>query len=195
MTGVEATLLRHRLARRGFAVRQFHYRSVTALLPEVIAEFRAEVLALPPPVHLIGHSLGGLLVVRLLDQHPDLPVGRVVLLGSPVNGSESARSFVRMPGAALLFGSLADAELLRPAPRVWRHPVEIAVIAGSSSLGFGRLLSHLPQPNDGTVSVEETRLQGATAHLVLPVSHSGMLISARVARQVVAFLREGRFQA
>jgi pimeloyl-ACP methyl ester carboxylesterase len=193
MTGVEATLLRQRLGRHGFAVHQFHYHSLLALLPQVIEELRTEVLALPPPVHLVGHSLGGLLVLRLVDQHPDLPLGRLVLLGSPVNGSESARAFVRLPGAALLFGSLADAELLRATARAWRHPFEIGVIAGSSPLGFGRLLGHLPEPNDGTVSVAETRLAGATEHLVLPVSHTGMLLSESVVNETAEFLATGRF--
>jgi hypothetical protein len=59
----------------------------------------------------------------------------------------------------------------------------------------GRLLAEVPRPCDGTVCLEETRVQGQTAHLVLPVSHSGLLFSRRVAEAACAFLREGRFQA
>ena len=44
-----------------------------------------------------------------------------------------------------------------------------------------------------SVAVAETRLPGATAHLTLPVSHTGMLLSARVAREVGSFLDHGRF--
>ena len=193
MTGVEATLLRRRLADHGFAVRQFHYRSATAPLAAVIEEFREAVLEMPAPVHLVGHSLGGLLVLRLVDAHPDLPLGRVVLLGSPVNGSESARAFMRVPGAALLFGTLAEGELARAEARAWRHPIDIGIIAGSHALGFGRFIGHLLQPSDGTVAVEETRLAGATEHLVLPVSHTGMLVSESVVRETAAFLAAGRF--
>jgi pimeloyl-ACP methyl ester carboxylesterase len=194
-TGLEAILLRQRLARRGFDVRPFHYRSLTAALPEVIVDFRAALLELPPPVHLVGHSLGGLVVLRLVDEHPELPIGRIVLLGSPVNGSASARAFVNLPGAAMLFGPLADAELLRPQPRVWRHPRELGVIAGSRPISFGRLFNRLPGPNDGTVTVDETRLQGATAHLVLPVSHTGMMLAESVVRETASFLSTGRFSA
>jgi pimeloyl-ACP methyl ester carboxylesterase len=194
-TGLEATILRQRLARRSFAVSAFHYRSVTATVGAAIAEFRSAVLELPPPVHLVGHSLGGLVVLRLLELHPDLPIGRVVLLGSPVNGSESARTVIRLPGAAWLFGPLADAELVRPEPRIWRHPFPIGVIAGSSSLSFGRLFNQLPEPNDGTVTVEETRLEGATEHLVLPVSHTGMMFAESVVEAIAAFLATGRFSA
>jgi pimeloyl-ACP methyl ester carboxylesterase len=193
MTGLEAALLRWRLAQHGYAVRQFHYHSATAGIAPVIEALRAQLESLPPPVHLVGHSLGGLLVLRLVEAYPALPLGRVVLLGAPVNGSRAARAFVRLPGAGLLFGDLADAELLRQEPRRWAHPAEIGVIAGTHALGFARMLTELPEPNDGAVALDETHLEGATAHLALNVSHIGMLVSASVVREIAAFLDRGRF--
>jgi pimeloyl-ACP methyl ester carboxylesterase len=195
LTGLEAALLRHRLGLRGFAVHQFHYHSVTARVPEVVEALRQQLLALPPPVHLVGHSLGGLLVLRLTEAYPELPLGRVVLLGAPVNGSRSARAFARLPGAAFLLGSLADAELLHQEPRRWRHPADIGVIAGTHSVGLGRVLGALPEPNDGAVAVDETHLEGATQHLVLPVSHLGMLVAEQVVGELANFLDCGRFSA
>ena len=195
MTGIEATLLRMRLGESGFDVHQFHYRSMTAVRDEVVADLAAHIAALPPPVHLVGHSLGGLLILRLAEQRPDAPLGRVVLLGSPVNGSRAARAFASLPGASLVFGELAGGELVQPRAPRWRHRAAAGVIAGDHSLGLGRLLASIPEPNDGTVAVEETRLEGAAAQLVLPVSHTGLLVSAEVARQVAAFLGSGRFAA
>ena len=49
------------------------------------------------------------------------------------------------------------------------------------------------EPNDGTVAVSETRMPGATDHIVLPVSHMGMLLSARVAQETGHFLTQGHF--
>jgi hypothetical protein len=49
-------------------------------------------------------------------------------------------------------------------------------------------------PNDGTVWLDETDLPGATDHLRVHVSHTGMVYSAEVARQVAAFLKDGRFE-
>jgi pimeloyl-ACP methyl ester carboxylesterase len=195
MTGLEATLFRHRLAQHGYLVRQFHYRSMTALPEDVVAELREEVLALPPPVHLVGHSLGGLLLLRFAAAHPELPLGRMVLLGSPVNGSRAARSFAALPGASMFFGSLAGGELLRDDLPQWQGRVPVGVIAGNHSFGFGRFIGHLPEPNDGTVAVEETELAGATDHIVLPVSHTGLLASEAVVAATVRFLSSGRFAA
>ena len=193
MTGVEATLFRHRLTTHGFAVRPFHYHSVGALPGDVLEALRSEVLALPPPVHLVGHSLGGLLLARLVEIHPELPLAASVLLGSPVNGSCAARGFARVPGASLLFGPVAQQELLGDLPHRWRHAAPVGVIAGSWSFGFGRFMGGLPVPNDGTVSVDETRLDGATAHLVLPVSHLGLLLSEAAVQSTINFLIHGRF--
>ena len=195
MTGLEATLFRHRLAHHGFAVRQFHYRSMTAQPETVFAELREEVLSLPAPVHLVGHSLGGLLLLRVAAAHPELPLGRIVLLGSPVNGSRAARAFAAVPGASIFFGNLAGRELLRDVAPRWQGPREVGVIAGSHALGFGRFIGHLPEPNDGTVAVEETDLDGATDHVVLPVSHTGMLVSSSVVEATARFLSSGRFAA
>jgi hypothetical protein len=60
-------------------------------------------------------------------------------------------------------------------------------------MGLGRLVSGLPQPNDGVVAVTETLLPGATDFIALKVAHSEMLASRRCAAQIAAFLESGRF--
>ena len=68
------------------------------------------------------------------------------------------------------------------------------IIAGNRPRGLGRFLSRFDAPNDGTVAVAETLLEGATDRCVLPVSHSGMWVSPVVAGQVSAFLDHGHFE-
>lgn len=194
MTGLEATLFRQRLAREGFRAEQFHYRTTSARVDDVLAELRTRIESLPGPVHLVGHSLGGLVVLRLAERCRDLALGNVVLLGSPVNGSRAARAFMRLPGAAFAFGDIADHELVQPHVRRWQRETPIGVIAGNSPVGLGRLFAGFDADNDGTVSVDETRLEGATEHLLMPVSHMGMLLSEQVCTQVVRFLHGGRFE-
>ena len=69
----------------------------------------------------------------------------------------------------------------------------MGAIAGTQQLGLAQLFVNIPGDNDGVVSVEETRLPGLADHLVMPVSHSGMLFSGAVADQCASFLRDGRF--
>jgi hypothetical protein len=51
----------------------------------------------------------------------------------------------------------------------------------------------LPRPNDGLLTVKESAFPAAQEHLVLPVSHTGMMFSRTAARQIAAFLNAGRF--
>ena len=77
----------------------------------------------------------------------------------------------------------------------WTRQEPLGLIAGSFPFGLGRTFGRLPGANDGVVCVNETRIDGATAFTVLPVSHSGMLLSARVALNLCDFLETGRFSA
>jgi hypothetical protein len=83
--------------------------------------------------------------------------------------------------------------LLEPRERRWSGQRELGVIAGSLSIGLGRLVGTHGAPSDGTIFVDETRLAGIRQHLVLRVSHTGLPFSATVARQTAAFLRTGNF--
>jgi hypothetical protein len=147
------------------------------------------------PAHVVAHSLGAIVALEAYVLDPGLPPGRIVLLGGPVQGSRAARSIVRWVIGPQILGQLGAAELCRPYARRAPAGREVGVIAGSLSAGLGRLFAELPQPNDGTVAVEETRLPGAAAEIILDVSHTGMLLSAAVANATAAFLSTGRFPA
>ena len=51
----------------------------------------------------------------------------------------------------------------------------------------------LPGENDGTVSVESTRLEGATDFILVEANHTFIMQEVEVAQQVVRFLRDGHF--
>lgn len=191
-----------RLQAAGHTVRRFAYpswRNGLAANVEALARYLADTPG--RPIHLVGHSLGGLLILSLLARGRDEALGRVVLLGSPALGSHAAaRLGATAWGARLLGRSLADwlAELPPNQPPTLPPAlppgIEAGVIAGTRSLGLGRLLGGLPRPNDGAVAVAETRLPGAADFITLPVSHSGMLLAPTCAAQVNHFLAQGRFR-
>jgi pimeloyl-ACP methyl ester carboxylesterase len=197
LTGIESTLLRQRLgAELRCDTHYFHYPSVTATMEEILASLDAFVRALPDDtVHLVGHSLGGIVLFRYLESKSLAPPGRAVLLAAPLQGSRAAQRVARWPIGLAIMGRNIEAEVLPSAARRWESDRELGVIAGDLSLGVGKLLGLGDEPNDGTVLVAETDLPGATDRIVVPVSHTGMLFSAEVARYTAAFLRSGIFQS
>jgi len=195
LTGGESLILRRRLEREfGLRVHPFHYRTVSAPMAEVTSRLAAFVQELEAAtLHFVGHSLGGLVIYRFLERYPQQPPGRVVFLGTPSVASRAAVGTARMRWGAPLVGRCITEELLTRRERRWNGARDLGIIAGTQRLGLGRLVAHFDEDNDGTVAVSETRLPGATDHITLPVSHLGMLLSARVARETGAFLEQGHF--
>ena len=186
-------LLARRLRGGGFNVVHFSYSSLARTVSENAARLHTLLTSLNTPiVHLVGHSLGGLVILRVLQDFPDSPPGRVVLLGTPYAGSYVARTVAGHAATRWLLGKSFDGGLQGNGPQ-WPGRRELGVIAGSRSLGLGWLAPGLAKPNDGTVAVAETHVPGATGQIVLPVSHTGMLLSAPVAGAVCDFLQNGRF--
>ena len=187
-------LLARRLRRAGFQVFRYSYPSVRQDLRANATQLHDFLARVPgDTVHLVGYSLGGLVIRALFRFHPGQRPGRVLLLGSPQQGSHAAVALsASVIGRRLIGRSLAD--LNAGTPQSWDWPArEIGAIAGSLPLGLGRFVSRLSGPNDGTVQVAEAVPAAARDRLVLRVSHAGLLFMPVVVRQVAAFLRSGRF--
>lgn len=206
--GVWLRLLARRLEAAGFRARTFDYPSTRVPLDESAARLQAfcEHEA-PEGVHLAGHSLGGLLILRMLAQGQWHRPGRLLFLGTPLAGSAVARRTAHWPGASLLLGNAAgtladglhpnggEAAIVSPADGVQDWPEDrcAGMIAGTRPIGLGLLSGGLERPHDGTVSLAETRHPGLSAHLTLPVTHTGLVYSRPVAEQAAHFLAKGHF--
>ncbi|MEX0707887.1 MAG: alpha/beta hydrolase [Woeseia sp.] len=199
MPAGEMLLFRHWLdGGDQFSSRLFGYPSVAATLDEN-ADRLHEYLVREGlrDTHLVGHSLGGVVALRMLSRYPAAANGRVVCLGSPLSGSRpAAYLYSRKWGRTIIGRSLPQLVADQPA-RDWARAVakrrEIGIIAGTTPAGLGRLLTRFDGPNDGTVAVSETMLDGARDHLCMPVNHTGMVLSKAVALQTAAFLNHGAF--
>jgi pimeloyl-ACP methyl ester carboxylesterase len=195
-SGLEFFVIRRRLQADGsMRALSFSYPTVVGSMSDHVRRLiecarahKAERL------HFVGHSLGGLVVLRALQVTDDLPPGRAVLLGSPLQGSRTAQSLARLPFGRTLLGDALAEECIEWSPREWSGRREVGVIAGSVGLGVGRLVAKLDDAHDGTVLVEETRLPGAKDHLVVATTHTGLLVSAAVAEQTRHFLDHGMFK-
>lgn len=189
--------LAYRLEQSGFRCHAFSYMGAgrpLAAHAERLARFARDVGDNYGPAHFVGHSLGGLLVLETLNGHPGIEMGRAVLLGTPARGCYAGRRIARYPAGRWFLGE--SEELWREGRAAhWRRREALGVLAGSLPLGLGRLFGPLPGVNDGVVRLEETEIEGMADRVVLPIGHSAMLISARVAAQVCAFLADGKFLA
>ncbi len=197
--GAGMFLIKRRLEKEyGLRALLFSYPSVRGTLDEnatALGDFiRAQGLT---GAHIIGHSLGGVVALRMLANDADAIPGRVVCLGSPLTGSRACEFLARQDWAEQIIGRSLSAAVLGEAANDWATHVcyerDIGIIAGNVPLGFGQLVAEFDEPNDGTVAVSETQLEGAKDHLVMPVSHKGMLVSRDVADQAAAFLIRGEF--
>jgi pimeloyl-ACP methyl ester carboxylesterase len=197
MSGFELGVLKHRLEAAGdCCALAFSYPSLTGAMTDHVRSLIDFAHSQPTSqLHFIGHSLGGLVILRALQLTNDLPPGRAVLLGTPLQGSQAARGVARyLPFSKVILGSAVHEECVGFEQREWSGRRDVGVIAGSMGMGLGRLFAHLDTDHDGTVMVEETRLPGAKDHIVLDTSHTGMLFSPEVAEQAGHFLRTGSFR-
>jgi len=190
-------LLQKRLRNAGYKAHSIEYASLQES-PDVILEKVAEQIALccrddRRPVHFVGHSLGGLIIRAYLDQNPLKNLGRVVLLGTPSQGSELVdiygdRWLFKMLGpTARVLGTDEDSFPNRIGPPYY----PLGIIAGTSSLTITD--KHLPGPDDGLVSVISTKIDGMTDFLLVDTSHSMLRYNETAARETIHFLKNGHF--
>jgi len=193
-------LLEARLAAAGYRVHNLAYPRRATSMEEAVAELHREFGDCCSQdggrVHFVTHSLGGLVVRAYLADHRPHNLGRVVMLAPPNGGSEIVDRFGSSGLFRVLFGPMApqlgtgrnDLPARLPAP-----DCEVGIIAGDRWINpVGALI--LPSPHDGTVSVDRTRLDGMKDHLVVPHTHTFIMNSSEVAREVVHFLRAGEFE-
>jgi pimeloyl-ACP methyl ester carboxylesterase len=188
--------LQRRLARWGHRCVRFRYRSVRASLDENSERLASFVQGLDAPaVHLVGHSMGGLLALHATVPGRLPQVRRIAMLGSPYNDCCAAQALAaRAAGRKILGNTMAD-WLSRAKPAV-PPELEVGVLAGTLPAGLAMLIVRpLPGPHDGVVCAAETAVPGMSAYTEVRVNHFGMILSPRVTMLVDRFLTDGRFEA
>ncbi len=187
------------LASHGYAVANIDYPSREFSVETLAASAVEEGIASCPPqgrIHFVTHSMGGILVRHYLEHHKIERLGRVVMLAPPNQGSEVVDDYRDVPGFELINGpagyQLGTDENSIP-NSLGPVTFEAGIIAGSRSIN--PLLSQsLPNPDDGKVSVEATRVEGMADFIVLPHSHPFIMSAESVMAQTLHFLQHGRFE-
>lgn len=178
-----------RLAHHGYQPRVFPYsgRGPYEENLEALAGFaRSRTL-------FVGHSLGGVLVLEMLNRHPEIAADAVVLLGAPVRGCLAGRRFGQRRLGRWMMGACRPVWEERAAR--WTRATPLGVVAGTLPFGIGRTFGGaLPAPNDGVVCVDETTVEGMTARTLVRQPHSMLILSRRVGGLTAGFLGSGRFE-
>jgi len=214
-SGAECVVLLHGLARTDASMRllqevlEFHgyrvindgYPSQDAPISELVTYVeRSAARCGDARLNFVTHSLGGILVRAWLANGLPPNLGRVVMLAPPNRGSEIVdtlsendtlrRAMIWINGPAvpeLGTGSGSVPNSLPPSV-----DFELGVIAGDLPINpLGSFV--IDGPNDGTVSVESTRIDGMADHIVLNTTHSLIMLNPLVIAEVLEFLRNGVF--
>ncbi len=189
------------LAKSGYHVLNVDYPSRTAGIEKLSEEAIGQAVADcqkagAEKIHLVTHSLGGILVRSYLSRHSIPNLGRVVMLGPPNQGSEVVDKlgswwiFKQLNGPA---GNELGTDKNSTPNKLGPAHFCVGVVAGDHSINWinSRLI---PGRDDGKVSVERTKLAGMADQIVIHASHPFLMRNRTAIRQTICFLRAGRFE-
>ncbi len=200
-TSLSMQRMERMLERNGFSVVNVDYPSrdytIEELAPFAIGDGldQCKQNAGISTIHFVTHSLGGILLRVYLADNTIANLGRVVMLAPPNQGSIAVDEMVRIPGFDWLNGPAGYQLGKGPESvplRLGAAEFEFAVVAGDRTID-PIISAVLPNPDDGRVSVSDTKLDGMQDFAVVHVSHAMIMQDRQVFRLVRNFLNHGSF--
>lgn len=165
--------------------------SIAKLIHSQIKNFSSQTVK----THYVGYSMGGLIIRAYLHLYRPSNLGRVIMLGTPNQGSEIA-DFLKPFGIYKILYGPAGQQLITDQKNIKKIfgniNYELGIIAGSSPF---YLLANkiIGKKSDGRVSIVNTKIEGMKEHIIIKSGHT-MLASNKTAwRLTLSFLKTGNF--
>lgn len=193
MHGMVMQPLSQKLKKLGYQTQVITYNSV-AINPNRLFNKIDHALSQNSNNVLVGHSLGGLIIKQYLEsrKHTEERVSHVVTLGAPMQGASIVTRIQDLGIGTILGNSLHFG--LREHRSRWNCPQKLGCIAGTLPIGARAFfLMDRRKPSDGTVTVEETTINGMTDHISTPSSHTSLIYSSFVPKQIHHFIQHDTF--
>lgn len=192
---LEMAYLGVQLEKHGLKTHYVFYPSIMKTLEENTQPIKEKIKDIGPvdTLHLVAHSLGGLLLAHLFEHGFEMPEGRILTLGSPIKGSVTAKELSKWPMTSDILAKSMPKALSGEGVPQWSSDRDWGMIAGTKNAGLGALIGGLPGESDGTVLLEETYHPSQKAHKTVDKTHTGLLFSKNVAKLTAKFLSTGAF--
>jgi len=185
--------------REGYQTFNWDYDSRNFTVEENAAKLDSIIKArdyLQYRLHFVTHSMGGIIVRYYLEKYSPSGLGRFVMIAPPNQGSHIANELQSFPPFRWLYKKNVDYLTTGEdafAPSAGIPPMEFGIIAGGTGGKYG-FTWYLPGDDDGTLSVDQTKLQGASDFILLPYIHGTIMMQDKTLRQTLNFIQDGHFE-
>jgi triacylglycerol lipase len=191
----------NRLQSEGYTVYNMNYPAREIPINEIVDELHERLkiccLSGTKKLHFVTHSMGGIVVRSYIAKYHPENIGRVVMMGPPNHGSELADLLKDNVLVGYIFGPAVQELGTTPDStpnKLGPVDFELGIITGNSSWNpIGSWV--IPGPDDGTVSVNGAQLKSMKDFLVMPYTHTFIMLHADVINEIVYFLQHGEFMA
>lgn len=184
MSGFVMRPLCSRLEKSGLRILNLSYNTLT---PDCKAIFNdIDNFIDGQPTALVCHSMGGLIARAYLEANSaqSAHIEKVITLGTPHKGSHIAQKMQQKGFDAFLKNSV---EFLLSENGDWPFHAKLYSIAGDLPIGLMPLIAK-GSTSDGTVLLDETKLNGMAEHKVFHLSHTSMIYSRQVMDYIAKLL-------
>lgn len=189
--------LERALAAQGYEVLNPAYASTSTTIEEAAESLLREIDAAGASdgnvkIAFVGHSMGGLVAHEALRRRASIEPFACVYIAVPHRGAQLCDLRKRWWIFPWVMGEGAAMQL-SPGHELHTRPILHADRSGCIVGDLGDGNASIEGADDGTVGVDEARLSGAADSVTLPLGHTRIASSDETIRQVLAFLRQGRF--